>query len=216
VSVKRRDAIGHSVSVGRTSTSRDLAIGRFPVAESDSEVVRRSLAEPRAFAIIFDRHFVAVHRYVHRRAGSDLADEVAGETFRIAFEMRGRWCGGTADARPWLLGIATNLLGRQRRVEARRLRALARAGIDPWATLDEKAISERADAARTQAALARALAALSPRDRDVVALVALGDLTHAEAARALHVPAGTVASRLNRARRTLAPLLLQSEEDQDG
>jgi hypothetical protein len=44
----------------------------------------------------------------------------------------------------------------------RRLRALARAGVDPWATLAETAITERADAARSQAALARVLVALSP------------------------------------------------------
>ena len=91
-------------------------------ASTDAEVVRRSLVDPTAFALVFDRHFVAVHRYVHRRAGRDIADEVAGETFRVAFEARARWSRETPDARPWLLGIATNLLRRHRRDEERRLR----------------------------------------------------------------------------------------------
>jgi hypothetical protein len=36
----------------------------------------RSLEEPRAIELIFDRHFAAVHRYLHRRVARDLADEL--------------------------------------------------------------------------------------------------------------------------------------------
>jgi RNA polymerase sigma factor (sigma-70 family) len=182
---------------------------------TDADAVSRSLNDPSAFASVFDRHFVAVHRYVHRRAGRDIADEVAGATFRVAFEGRKRWSQGTTDARPWLFGIATNLLRRHRRLEERRLRALGRAGADDWAVFDELAITERADARRTRAILAAALAALSPEERDVVSLVTLGDLTYDDAAQALGIPAGTVASRLNRARRTLAEMLAR-EEDSSG
>ena len=177
----------------------------------DAGAVGRSLAEPSAFADIFDRHFVAVHRYLHRRAGRDIADELAGETFRIAFETRARWSRTTQDARPWLLGIATNLLRRRHRTEERRLRALARTGVDEWATLDETALVERADARLARAALAAGLAALSSDDRDVVLLVALADLSYDDVAQALRIPPGTVASRLNRARRILAATLPREE-----
>ena len=202
--------------MSESTVAREL-VADGAATPSDSDVITRSLVEPDLFAAIFDRHFRAVHRYVHRRAGSDIADEVAAETFRVGFERRARWSQAMPDARPWLLGIATNLLRRHRRVEERRLRALARQAVDPWATLDEGAVAERADAARAQAALAAALAALSPADRDVVTLVALADLTHAEAARALGIPPGTVASRLHRARETLARILAEAEEeDPDG
>lgn len=193
-------------SVGVSATS----------ALTDAEAVRRSSVDGSAFAAVFDRHFVAVHRYVHRRAGRDVADELAGETFRVAFEARARWSQSTPDARPWLLGIATNLLRRHRRTEERRLRALARRGVDEWATLDENAVAERADAARERAALATGLAALSPDDRDVVLLIALGDLAYDEVAQALGIPPGTVASRLHRARRVLAEMLAQREVNQRG
>ncbi len=178
----------------------------------DARAVRRSLTDPAAFAEVFDRHFVPVHRYVHRRAGRDVADELAGETFRIAFEQRNRWSQATGDAKPWLLGIATNLLRRRFRSEQRRLRAIARTGVDEWAVLDESAAAERADARSAREALARGLAALSPEDRDVVVLVAFADLTYDEVAQALDIPAGTVASRLNRARRVLVAALTERNE----
>jgi RNA polymerase sigma factor (sigma-70 family) len=194
-----------------------MSVGAGATADStDAAAIRRSLADPAAFAAVFDRHFVAVHRYVHRRAGRDVADELAGETFRVAFEGRARWSRMTPDARPWLLGIATNLLRRHRRTEERRLRALARTGVDEWATPDETALAERADARQARAALAAALAALSPDDRDVLLLIALGDLAYDDAAQALGIPPGTVASRLNRARRVLTAMLARPEEDQHG
>src|SRR4051812_35548901 len=94
-----------------------------PIAGDDAGAVRRSLSDPAAFGEIFDRHYVAVHRYLHRRGGRDVADDLAGETFRIAFERRAQWSRTRRDARPWLLGIATNLVRRRFRTEERRLRA---------------------------------------------------------------------------------------------
>ena len=68
-------------------------------------------------------------------------------------------------------------------------------------------IAERVSAAAAQRQLATALAALSPGDRDVLLLVALADLSHAEVAAALGIPYGTVGSRLSRARRKLRAAL---------
>jgi RNA polymerase sigma factor (sigma-70 family) len=190
------------------------AVEAVPTIADDARTVSRSLHDPAAFGELFDRHFVAVHRYLHRRAGGDVADELAGETFRIAFEQRARWSRATPDARPWLFGIATNLVRRRFRTEQRRLRAIARTGIDRWAALDEAALAERADARAARKALARGLASLSRDDRDVVLLVVFAELTYDEVAEALDIPAGTVASRLNRARRVLAGAL--EEGDRDG
>jgi DNA-directed RNA polymerase specialized sigma24 family protein len=93
--------------------------------------VARSLEEPPAFADIFDRHFGAVHRYLHRRAGRDFADDLAAETFALAFERR-ETCRSTGSVLPWLYGIATNLLRHRRRAESRQLRAYGRTGLDHW------------------------------------------------------------------------------------
>lgn len=105
---------------------------------SDSEVVARSLEEPTTFELVFDRHFPAVHRYLHRRAGRDLADDLAAETFALAFERRAS-CRATGTVLPWLYGIATNLLRHRWRAESRQLRAYARSGVDRWATYEDEA-----------------------------------------------------------------------------
>ena len=162
---------------------------------SDADCLARSLTEPNAFRPIFDRHFDAVHKYLHRRAGRDVADELAAETFAVAFERRAT-C-RTETARPWLYGIATNLLRRRWRAERRQLRAYARSGVDRWAEHEEDAAS-RVDAAGAR--LAGALAALRSRERDALLLYALAGLSYQEVAVALDVPVGTVRTWLHRAR----------------
>lgn len=170
---------------------------------SDAELIRASLEDPERFGAVFERHWEAVRRYAQRRAGRQAGEEVAARTFEVAFRIRGSYRTELASARPWLLGIATNLIGRHLRAERARLRALARVppGRDD-APPDERAVAA-ADAARLAPALAAALAELEPRDRDVLLLRAWGDLTYAEIAVALAIPEGTARSRLHRARREL-------------
>lgn len=161
---------------------------------SDAAVLARSLNEPTEFALLFDRHFDAVHRYLHRRAGRDLADELGAETFALAFERRAS-CRATGSALPWLYGIATNLLRRSRRVERRQLNAFARSGVNDWVASDET-VEDSSHGPE----LARALAAMKPRERDALLLYAIGDLSYDEIASALGAPVGTVATWLHRAR----------------
>jgi RNA polymerase sigma factor (sigma-70 family) len=186
-------------------------------AADDVLDIRRSLEHPPEFAPVFDRHFDAVHRYLHRRAGRELADELAAETFLIAFEQRARFVGRDGlGVRPWLYGIATNLLRRRWRVERRQLLAYARSGIDAATLLDTDASVSRADASRRGAQLAAALARLRPDDRDAFLLITLTGLTYSEAAAALELAPGTVATRVRRARellaRELAPVEVPTRE----
>ena len=125
---------------------------------SDADCLARSLSEPTAFAPIFDRHFGAIHRYLHRRAGRDLADELAAETFALAFERRAS-CRASGQLLPWLYGIATNLLHRHRRVERRQLDAYARSGVNHWVAYEDDAAARVGDSSHG-AQLARALAAM--------------------------------------------------------
>lgn len=166
-----------------------------------------SLAASEAFVAVFDRHFDAVHRYIHRRAGVDVADELAAETFAVAFARRAAFRDRGNGPLPWLLGIATNLLRRHRRTEERRLRAYARTGLDPWTVVDEAAAAARVDARAHGSRLAGALLALRREDRELFLLCTLGELTYSAAAEALGLPLGTVATRMRRARETLAARL---------
>jgi RNA polymerase sigma factor (sigma-70 family) len=188
--------------------------------QPDSELIARSRSDPAVFAEIFDRHHGELYRYLRRRVGVGLAADLAAETFvtafarRTAYRPQGRSAqGGSAQggsARPWLYGIAHNLLRNHLRHEQRRLAAYARHGAEPTAdaaALDEFSLADaRADAHAGTARLTRILAGMAARDRDALLLFAWADMSYAEVAQALGVPVGTVRSRLNRARRQLRAL----------
>ena len=84
---------------------------------TDADVIRRSLADRAAFALLFDRHYPALHRFVSARVGAGLADDLASEVFLTAFRRRTRYDLERADARPWLYGIAINVIRGHRRSE---------------------------------------------------------------------------------------------------
>ncbi len=92
----------------------------------DAAVVARSLRDPDQFAAIYDRYFAQVYRYVAGRLGRNVADDLAAETFLVAFRKRGRFDPALGPVRPWLYGIATIVVGQHRREETRKDRALAR------------------------------------------------------------------------------------------
>lgn len=176
-------------------------------AETDATVIMLSLEEPTRFGEVFRRHAPALHRYAARRLGGPDADDVVAETFHIAFRKRDRYDPARPDARPWLWRIAANLVRRHHRTETRHYRALARTGVDPVLEGFADRVSARVDAQSVSKPLAAALAGLSARDRDVLLLVAWGDLTYEEVASVLSVPVGTVRSRLHRARKRVRAAL---------
>ena len=175
---------------------------------ADAELISASLTDPEAFAELFDRYSGMLYRYVSRRLGpGPAAEDLVGETFLVAFARRRSYDLAQPDARPWLFGILTKLISRHHRTEAARYRALQRAPVetDVESPADRVAAGVTAQAARP--GLASALAALPARDRDVLLLIAWGDLSYEETARALGIPIGTVRSRLNRGRRKLRAAL---------
>lgn len=169
----------------------------------DNSVIERSADEPAVFAMLFDRHAPTIHRYAARRLGVQAADDIMSETFLVAFERRRAYDPAASDARPWLLGIATVLMKRHARLEARAWRGMV-AGLAAEITPDLIELAGvRIDAERMSRRLASALRSMPARDRDTLLLYAWGDLDYEGVAHALEVPVGTVRSRLNRARRVL-------------
>jgi RNA polymerase sigma-70 factor (ECF subfamily) len=173
---------------------------------SDAEVIGRSLVEPEAFGLIYDRHAAALLRFLGRRAGAKVAEELLGELFRIAFERRKTFDTSRASALPWLYGIGSNLLLKHRRGEARWLRAGARMAAGLEAT-DRRASAAALDARVLFPRVANAIEALPDDERDALLLFAWEELPYQSVAEALDVPVGTVRSRLNRARARLRELL---------
>jgi RNA polymerase sigma-70 factor (ECF subfamily) len=173
----------------------------------DAAVIESSWLEPERFAVLFDRHAPHIHRYLARRAGRQVADDLVAETFLTAFAKRNRYDLGYSDARPWLYGIATNLVGQHGRDEARQYRIRQRAVAEPEVPDHADRVAAGVTAQAMRALLDAALAALPAGDRDVLLLIAWEQLTYQEVSRALAIPAGTVRSRLHRARTKVRQVL---------
>jgi RNA polymerase sigma factor (sigma-70 family) len=180
----------------------------------DSYVVDRSRTDPEAFAELFHRHSGEIGRYVTRRVGPGPAEDIVAETFLVAFRRRDSYDRGRTDARPWLYGIATNVIRRHRRDEVRALRALERTGVDPvLAESFADQVNGQVTAAATSRLLAPVLARLDARQRDVLLLTAWAGLTIDEIADVIGIPRGTARSRLNRARTKLRAALHAERDD---
>lgn len=169
----------------------------------DNEVIERSLREPAAFEVMYERHATSVYRYAAQRLGDHAAEDVMSETFLVAFERRSAYDVAVGDARPWLLGIATRLMRKHVRLEAIAWKGISADLASQIAPDFVEQAGARIDASRLVRRLAKALRRLPPRDRDTLLLYAWGDLDYASIALAMQIPVGTVRSRLNRARRQL-------------
>jgi RNA polymerase sigma factor (sigma-70 family) len=156
-----------------------------------------------AFSDLITRHAQAIHAYLARRCGRDTADDLLGEVMLRAYAARRQYDGRSTDPRPWLYGIARNVLREQwRRAQKTGLADGTALSDDPWPEVDA-----RLDAGAQLSALKEALAKLPLVDREVLLLVTWEGLTPAEAAVALGIPQGTARSRLHRARSAMRELL---------
>jgi RNA polymerase sigma factor (sigma-70 family) len=166
------------------------------VNESDAEIVRRSTnGDAKGFGELFWRHNGAVHGYLVRRAGRDIADDLVAEVWLRAFRNRTSFDLHYEDARPWLYGIARNVLNGHWRSVTKSPPLWPAAIMDPWAMLDD-----RLDESERRAALISALESLTVEEREALLLVAWEQMSAAAIAAMLNVPASTVRNRLHRAR----------------
>ena len=167
----------------------------------DGDLIRRSIVDGRLFERVFDRHHAVIHRFLRARVGLEVADDLASEVFTTAFRRRAAYDATWPDARPWLFGIAVNLLRAHRQSEERRLRAYARAGAEPASNPGE--LDGHVEAFDRLGDISLALLSLSERDRDLILLLAWGDLSYEQLGVALEIPVGTVRSRVSRVRARL-------------
>ncbi|MFF8916461.1 RNA polymerase sigma factor [Streptomyces sp. NPDC015032] len=160
-----------------------------------------------ALGELYDEHAQVLYRYALRVTGDWAeAEDVVSATFLEAWRSREKLRPDGDSLRPWLLGIATNIMRRNAR--ARRRREIALARVPERGTIPDfvdDLVTHLADAEQLRAAHA-ALARLRHRDREVFTLVVWAGLDYAAAAEALGVAVGTVRSRLSRARTRLREL----------
>jgi RNA polymerase sigma-70 factor, ECF subfamily len=173
---------------------------------ADAEVIGRSLSEPEAFGLIYDRHAATLLRFLGRRAGARVAEGLVGEVFRIAFERRKAFDASRASALPWLYGIGSKPVAE---APARRGAAAASERADGSGArgADRRASTAALDARVLFSRAADAIEALPDGEREALLLFAWEELSYQSVADALELPVGTVRSRLNRARARLRELL---------
>ncbi|MEU3755250.1 RNA polymerase sigma factor [Streptomyces olivoreticuli] len=163
--------------------------------------------DPGAFRQLFDEHARLVHRHAVRVTGDwALAEDVVSLTFLEAWRLREKLRDEGESVRPWLMGIAVNVLRNTARAARRHERAMARLPArEALPDFANELVGRMADAEELAAAKA-ALGKLRRSEREVVTLCVWSGLSYAEAAEALDVPVGTVRSRLSRARARLRKL----------
>ena len=176
-------------------------------AGTDEELVRRAQRGDRAaFDELVVRHRDRVYAVALRltRNPADAEENTLQDTFLNAYRALPRF-GGRARVSTWLYRIAANasfdVIARRRA----RDQSLDDGAFEPAATGDPFAQSAE------RRALERALAALPDEFREAVVLCDIAGLGAGEAAELLGVPAGTVKSRVFRARALLATALREPD-----
>ncbi|MEY2936991.1 MAG: hypothetical protein RL033_7740 [Pseudomonadota bacterium] len=169
---------------------------------SDPELLRQLAAgQLGALGELYDRHRAPLRSFIARATGdAHDVDDLLHATFLAAAESAARY-DGRASCRPWLIGIAAQLLRRRRRALGRFVAVLTtlRGSLQP-ATDPRHALQARSD-------VERALAGLSEAKRITLLMAEVEGLGCDEIARALQIPVGTVWTRLHAARRELRQAL---------
>ncbi|WP_082373046.1 RNA polymerase sigma factor [Nocardia sp. NRRL S-836] len=162
------------------------------------------------FAELFDEHAGPLHRYLARRVGVDVADDLVSDTFLTAMRGEDGYDPGRGSVVGWLYGIATNLLRGHAKREVRLLKTAERYGVTlAVAESLESTVVSRIDARSHLRLIAGELARMPEADRDLVLLVSLAGLEVREAAEALGLNAATARSRLHRLRAKLKEVELR-------
>ena len=163
---------------------------------------------PARFAAMYEARYGALHAYAARRAGLEAADEIAAETFLVAWR---RFDELPPEPLPWLYGVARNMVLRHYEATARRRaaeqaleheRPAAADARDAWAGLHA--------GSENDPRLWDAWQQLREADREVLGLIAWEELSVADAARAIGCSGPVFSVRLHRARRRLERLLAAS------
>ena len=181
---------------------------RSAPSPTDSELLDRAkVGDADAFGVLFERHAPAVLQFCFRRtADAALAEDLTSIVFLEAWRKRGKLELFQDSARPWLFGVALNVVRSQHRAQRRCSDALARLPATPPAEAESERAIARIDAEREMRVLIDIVSKLNRREREVLELCVWAELSTEEAASSLGISVGAVRSRLSRARRRLAVL----------
>jgi RNA polymerase sigma factor (sigma-70 family) len=167
---------------------------------------RLASGDSSALGELYDRYHEPIRRFIARAtADAEDVDDLVHATFLAAARNASRY-DGRSSCRPWLVGIAVQFLRRRRRAFGRLLAVLSSLGGARAAVVDPRASLH----ARTD--VERALRLLGEPKRITFLMAELEGQSCAEIAATLHIPIGTVWTRLHAARRELRQALNEASE----
>ncbi|WP_350275492.1 sigma-70 family RNA polymerase sigma factor [Kribbella sp. HUAS MG21] len=154
------------------------------------------------FVALFEATYADLVRFAQRRVPAPQAEDIVAETFLVAWRRTDELPIGLADARPWLFGIARNVILNSHRGARRQLAVAVRLAETAPSALDDDA-----ELVARQVDLTRAWGRLTAVHQEALALSVLDDLTAPQAAAVLGISPVAFRLRLSRARRALRALL---------
>ncbi|UED83661.1 RNA polymerase sigma factor [Streptomyces profundus] len=175
---------------------------------------RAAARDPKLFEEFYRRHVEAVSRFVARRVEDPhTAADLTAEVFLAVIDSGHTYRPRLGDERAWLFGVARNVTSAERRRVARQHalkdRIAGRRLLEPD---DITRLEERLAAERPGRRLLAAMVELPEGERAVLELVAVDQLSVAEAAKALGISQVAARVRLHRARGKLRALVGPPEE----
>lgn len=177
--------------------------------KSDKQLWDRVKAgDGQAFRALFERYADDVYNFCFRRTGSwSQAEELVSRVFLEAWRRHADLELTSSDSklRPWLIGVAHNMIRNEAKGRRRWRAALRRAAEQETPDFANDALDRLSDGERLSK-LNDAVASLPRIERDALLLYAWGELEYQEVADVLRVPIGTVRSRIARARGRLREL----------
>jgi RNA polymerase sigma-70 factor (ECF subfamily) len=156
--------------------------------------VGRRRIDDVTFAQAAEEHLDDVYGYlVYLTHDRSLAEELTGDAFERALRLWSRYDARKGSVKTWLCQVARTTALDHFRAEKRRRRREAEYA------LGERATEEAPLAEGLSPELERALASLSPAEREVIALRVLLELDGPAAARVLGISPTALSTRLSRA-----------------
>jgi RNA polymerase sigma-70 factor (ECF subfamily) len=169
--------------------------------------------DPDAFGELFDEYARAVYNHAFRLTGNwSTAEEAVSLTFLEAWRLRHKVDPDGGSLRPWLFGIATNMVRNFTRASRRYAAAVSRIpAIESVPDFSDDTAGRLDDAVKIRHALSL-VNRLRRAEREIFALCVWSGLDSTEAAEALGIPVGTAKSRLSRAKAKLRVLVEETRE----
>jgi RNA polymerase sigma-70 factor, ECF subfamily len=156
------------------------------------------------FSRLYEEHYEHVLRYALRRTDSEMARDVAAETFTVAWRRMEQL---PAQPLPWLYGVARRVLANELRGQHRRGRLTSRLELAASVAGVPTIQPDHAEEVTATTHIRATMAKLSPRDQEVLQLTAWEDLDITDAAKVLGCSNTACKVRLHRARRRLELML---------